>query len=153
MIALGITFSGFSVSPAVSPTSSMPTKANTTIWNERINPCMPFGNRPPWLQRFVKLDTPELVEKPLKIITRPMTINAKMAMTLIKANQNSNSPKSLTVARFIISKIIRAIKPGTIAAHPGANIECRADCCQISHRNGNPAEPICPAGDKSCHIA
>ena len=62
-MAFGITFSGFSVSPAVSPTSSIPTNANTTIWNERIKPFMPFGNMPPWLHRFVKLDGPSLCGK------------------------------------------------------------------------------------------
>ena len=34
-MAIGITFSGSSVSPAVKPTSSMPVKANTTIWNDQ----------------------------------------------------------------------------------------------------------------------
>ena len=46
-MAIGITFSGSSVSPAVKPTSSMPVKANTTIWNDRIKPIVPFGNHPP----------------------------------------------------------------------------------------------------------
>src|SRR5699024_11734332 len=70
LIACGITFFGFSVSPAVKPTSSIPTKANTTIWKERISPFIPFGNMPPCCHKFEKLAVPEDVENPLKIINK-----------------------------------------------------------------------------------
>ncbi|MNW64965.1 hypothetical protein D3C74_433020 [compost metagenome] len=48
----------------------------------------------------------------MKIIYRPTTISAKIATTLIRANQNSISPNNLTVAKFMISKITSAINPG-----------------------------------------
>ncbi|STZ74397.1 Uncharacterised protein [Mycolicibacterium fortuitum] len=38
--------------------------------------------------------------KLVKIMTRPMTINVTIAMILIRANQNSVSPKARTVGRF-----------------------------------------------------
>ncbi len=138
-MALGITFWGFSVSPAVSPTSSIPTKAKTTIWKDRINPCHPFGNMPPWLQRLLRLAGPEAAEKPFAIRRIPVTIRASMAMTLINANQNSNSPKSLTVARFMISRIISARRPAAIEAHREANIayKCRPPLNQPSRGKSN----------------
>ena len=67
---------------------------------------------PPWFHRFVKLAPPASVEKPLIIITIPVTIKARIAMTLINANQNSISPNSFTVAKFIHNKITSAINPG-----------------------------------------
>jgi hypothetical protein len=38
--------------------------------------------------------------KPLKIMNKPTTINAAIATILMRANQNSVSPKAFTVARF-----------------------------------------------------
>ena len=42
----------------------------------------------------------------------PIAIKARIVMTLINANQNSNSPKSLTVNKFKPNKITKQTKAG-----------------------------------------
>ena len=53
------------------------------------------------------------------IKTKPTTIKAKIVKTLTKANQNSNSPKSLTLVKLIIVININAKKAQT---HPGTTL-------------------------------
>ncbi|MCY1456304.1 hypothetical protein D9M71_735140 [compost metagenome] len=52
LIARGRLRSGFLVSAAVVPTSSIPTKANTAIWKPAKKPMAPCGNMPPSFHRL-----------------------------------------------------------------------------------------------------
>ena len=119
LMALGRFFSGSLASAAVVPTSSMPTKANTAIWKPATKPMNSFGKNPPWLHRFVKVAGPASELKPLKIMNRPTTISAAMAMILISANQNSVSPNAFTVVRFSSSRMATVARPGIHSGRPG----------------------------------
>ena len=55
----------------------------------------------------------------MKIITRPTTISATMATILMSANQNSVSPKALTVGRFSSSRMTMVAMPGIHSWMPG----------------------------------
>ena len=95
--ALGIAREGSLVSPAATPTTSVPENANTTVSRVEKIGAMPLGNQP----SATKLPSngaeawPAIGIEP-KIASRPITMNAMMANTLIDANQNSASPYSRT---------------------------------------------------------
>src|SRR5215204_762004 len=55
LTAFGRVRAGSRASPAVTPTNSTPTNANTTICSAVSTPPMPSGNTPPWSQRLAKL--------------------------------------------------------------------------------------------------
>jgi len=55
---MGIVFSGFSASPAVIPTNSVPPNEKTTITNEKRNPCNPLAKKPPFCYKLPIFETP-----------------------------------------------------------------------------------------------
>src|SRR5690606_10320413 len=92
---------------------------------------MPFGIKPPLLY---KLDTPLTSEAngqtPNTAVT-PIIINTIIATTLIKANQNSNSPKLLVLIKLAkLSKIIKE-KAYTALEIPG-NHACKISAPAIA---------------------
>lgn len=102
LMALGRLVSGSLASAAVVPISSMPTKANKAIWKPAKNPKTPLGNHPPYAHRFATdAVCPETEEvKPVSTMYTPTAIIARMAITLMEANQNSISPNRFTETRF-----------------------------------------------------
>lgn len=79
----------------------MPEKANTAIWKPAKKPISPCGNMPPSFQRLPRLAwCPAGATKPVTTMYRPVATSATMATILTMANQNSISPKSLTVRRL-----------------------------------------------------
>ena len=97
---MGNVRSGSFASPAVTPTSSTPTKANITICRATSVPPKPFGNSPPWSHRF---STDALSPRGPSRNARtalPMMITATTVTTLISASQNSTSPNSATETRL-----------------------------------------------------
>lgn len=84
----------------VTPMISVPPKANITTAKDRTRPRTPLGMNPPLLHRFETPASP-LPPKPKTMIARPARIIAMMATTLAKESQNSSSPKTLTLNRFI----------------------------------------------------
>lgn len=80
----------------------MPTKANKAIWKPAKNPKTPLGNHPPYAHRFATdAVCPETEEvKPVSTMYTPTAIIARMAITLMEANQNSISPNRFTETRF-----------------------------------------------------
>ena len=62
LMARGRFFSGFLVSAAAVPTSSMPAKAKMAIWKPRTKPNMPCGNMPPSFHMLARLATAPLGE-------------------------------------------------------------------------------------------
>ncbi|MNF02169.1 hypothetical protein D3C80_2012790 [compost metagenome] len=63
--------------------------------------------------------TPEGETKEVNTITSPVKINAPMAMTLIKANQNSISPKTLTANKFNPSNTTKTPNAGIQVGRSG----------------------------------
>src|ERR1700754_307474 len=127
LIALGRLRSGSAVSAGGVPTSSMPTKANTAIWKPAKKPPMPVGNMPPSFHRMCSEATwPSGGWKLQATMPKPVTMSAQMAMILISANQNSSSPKSLTVVRLSTSSRITQSRAGIHGARPG-NQNCAYD--------------------------
>ena len=100
--ALGMTLLGSAASPAVMPSVSIPPKANITTANEANSPSKPWGNNPPCSTRLpspgATVEPPAW--KPKAMMAAPPAIMAMMATTLINENQNSSSPKTLTLSRF-----------------------------------------------------
>ena len=91
--AFGIAVPGSFVSPAATPTTSVPENANTTVSSVENTGAKPFGNHP----SATKLPNSGACVAPAigiapKIASRPITMNATIANTLIDANQNSASP-------------------------------------------------------------
>ena len=98
-----MTFFGSAASPAVMPRVSMPPKANITTANEARNPSKPLGNRPPCPTRLPRpgATVAPPAWNPKTMMAAPPTIMAMMmATTLISENQNSSSPKTLTLSRL-----------------------------------------------------
>ncbi|MCY1232817.1 hypothetical protein D9M72_453320 [compost metagenome] len=123
LMARGRFFSGSLVSAAAVPTSSMPAKAKMAIWKPRMKPNMPCGNMPPSFQMLARLATAPLGEvKCVAIMTMPVPISARMATTLMIANQNSASPKALTVGRFSRISTTGVIRAGIHSGVPGASL-------------------------------
>ncbi len=61
---------------------------------------MPFGRKPPWLQRLEKLAVSPRAPIEKTITARPTRISPTIVTILIIENQNSNSPNSLTAIRL-----------------------------------------------------
>ena len=98
LTALGRVVSGSSVSATVVPTISMPMKAKSAIWKPPRKPVNPLGKKPPWLHRFeTAAAVPSSSIVPMATIPKPTMTRAMIAMILTSANQNSVSPKALTV--------------------------------------------------------
>ena len=117
-IALGIEVRGFFASPAAMPMFSMPPKANITTVKQARKPVKPFAKKPPSrAQRFVtEGPTSSCACTPTKSRAMPPTIMAIMALTFTSVNQNSASPKALTFARLMASRISST---ETIQIHEG----------------------------------
>ncbi len=108
-------------SPAVNPSISTPRYANITIGNASTTPGHPFGRNPPCAHRFdTPVGTPPL-PTPATIISAPPAIISTIVTILISANQNSNSPYSLTAMKFTAPITISAanvqIQFGTSGNH------------------------------------
>ena len=106
-VARGIVLLGFSTSPAVTPMSSVPPKLNMTTtsamsrpsqWPSAARDMAPCGKKPPsTVNQFAnEARTPESVGRFATITHSPPAIMAMTATILMSANQNSNSPNSLT---------------------------------------------------------
>ncbi|MMZ65440.1 hypothetical protein D1872_278450 [compost metagenome] len=61
---------------------------------------------------FFTVTMPDSVLNPITSRTIPMAIRARIVTTLIKANQNSNSPKFFTVSRLSANKMSRQMTAG-----------------------------------------
>ena len=84
-------FSGSGDSAAAMVTISVPMKENIVTSMAEMIAVYPFGRKPSGSQRWLTPLVSEPGNKP-RIATTPIAMNAMMATTLIKANQNSNSP-------------------------------------------------------------
>ncbi len=113
MVALGSDFAGSSTSPAVTPRSSTPWKANITICSASTMPSMPVGKRPPCAQRFETFATSACSPEPKIRKSGPAMSSATIATILMSANQNSISPKIFTEIRFTARTTARAISAST----------------------------------------
>ena len=102
--------SGFSDSAAATVTSSMPPNAKATASNAVATPAQPLGMKPTSLI-FDRPTNPPVGSTPSHRAT-PMHRNATITTTLIRANQNSNSPKFFTAAKLITVKKPMAISAG-----------------------------------------
>ena len=101
LIARGRLRSGFLVSAAVVPTSSMPTNANTAIWNPAKKPINPWGNMPPSFHRLASDAVLPVGDwNDVTTMYSPVQTSPQMAMILIMANQNSSSPNIFTVSKL-----------------------------------------------------
>ena len=111
LVAFGMVVRGSSVSPAVTPISSVPPKLNMTTTSAMSRPvqvpsalrCMtPFGRNPPssanQLAKLARM--PESVGRLNAMTATPPTIMASTATILMMANQNSISPNLLTPIRL-----------------------------------------------------
>ncbi|SKV14360.1 Uncharacterised protein [Mycobacteroides abscessus subsp. abscessus] len=120
LIALRSVTFGFSASPAVTPTSSTPTYANTTICRLNSAWLKPVGNTPPSFHRFAT-EGPVSGPKPEigSSTPMPMMIMPRIAVTLIIENQNSASPKIFTDIRLAPNRISRTTSAVTHCGMPG----------------------------------
>ena len=112
LVALGMVRRGSSVSPAVTPMSSVPPKLNITThsamsrpvhWPSAVCCITPCGKNPPSSVNQLANDAamPDSVGNANAITAKPPRIIAMTAAILMMANQNSNSPKRLTPSRLI----------------------------------------------------
>ena len=110
-IASGTTFSGFSVSPAAMPISSVPEKAKFTATMVIRIGSVPCGSQP----EAVRLcrngaGVPSFIGSRPNMAAPPRMINARMVTTLISENQNSLSAKKrvvTTLSRKMAAQKIR----------------------------------------------
>ncbi len=70
------------------------------IWKAPKNPLAPLGKNPPLQMLEIWAWAPLGAVKPITTMTTPTTTSAIMATILMMENQNSISPKALTVARL-----------------------------------------------------
>ena len=130
LVALGMVRRGSSVSPAVTPMSSVPPKLNITTASAIRRPVhcpsgrcsiSPFGRKPPSkANRFANdAGMPESVGSASMITAKPPTIIAITAVILMMANQNSNSPNFFTPKRFADVITTRKNAADTHAGMPG----------------------------------
>ncbi|MNL45943.1 hypothetical protein D3C87_1686230 [compost metagenome] len=91
MVALEICLPGFFDSAAAMVTISVPMKENMVVRMAPNTAPMPFG-RKPWVSNRWETPLTWLPGRKPKIAMRPRTMKPMMANTLIRANQNSNSP-------------------------------------------------------------
>ena len=82
---------------------------------------MPFGKKPPLFHKCANeaFSPEEGSIKPVNTKNRPTTTSSKMAMILINANQNSISPNSFTVSRFMPAIIKIHKSPGSHSGTSG----------------------------------
>ena len=100
LMARGRVTSGSLASAAAVPTSSVPTKAKMAIWKAPKNPLAPLGKNPPLQMLENWAWAPLGAVNPRTTMKKPTTTSAMMATILMMENQNSISPKALTVARL-----------------------------------------------------
>ena len=91
----------FEFNAAAVPTSSVPTKAKIAIWKAPKNPLAPLGKNPPLQMLENWAWAPLGVVNSRTTMKKPTTTSAMMATILMMENQNSISPKALTVARLV----------------------------------------------------
>ena len=104
-MARGMSLRGFSDSPAVTPTSSVPWKENPAIMNTLMTDIHPPTNgASPVVQLLIPGEVPPRMPK---IMRRPRTRNASTAVTLMAANQNSPSPKAFADRKFSPARRMR----------------------------------------------
>ncbi|CEY37622.1 Uncharacterised protein [Streptococcus pneumoniae] len=92
-IARGIVFSGSSLSPAAIPINSVPWNEKLTVIIVSNTAASPFGKSPPSLTKLEKRGAasfPSYDINPNNALP-PSTTNARIVITLILENQNSNS--------------------------------------------------------------
>src|SRR5699024_4759967 len=111
-IALGMLRRGSSLSPAATPTSSVPWKENPAIMNTETTESQPPANG---ASPVVQLLNPGLgLAITPAIISTPSTRNTTTVATLMAANQNSPSPKA---------RADRAFRPVSSTRNTAAQIQ------------------------------
>ena len=124
LTALGRVLSGSSVSATVVPTISMPMNAKRAIWKPPRKPVNPVGKKPPWLHRFeTAAAVPSSSTVPVATMPKPTRTSATIATILTSANQNSVSPKALTVIA-LRAKSSRVVAPIGIHAGKSGHQKC-----------------------------
>src|ERR1044072_3164589 len=98
--ALATPRTGSSDSAAAIVTVSRPPYANTEASRPMTRPSLPFGRKPPSPVRLPRPGESVPGRTPAPAST-PRTRNSEIAPTFSAANQNSNSPKFFTAARFV----------------------------------------------------
>ena len=101
---------GSSDSAAATVTSSMPPNANATAKSAVATPDQPLGMKPTSLT-LLNPTNPLAGSRPSHSAT-PMIKNATMTATLIRANQNSNSPKFFTAEKLTTVNATMATSAG-----------------------------------------
>src|SRR5580658_27270 len=85
-------------SAAAMVTTSAPIIEKNTVTEPASTATKPKGAKPPWLVRLPKVAP--LGEVNPNAYALQMAMKTMMAMTLMEANQNSNSPKERAESRF-----------------------------------------------------
>ena len=80
---------------------SVPPKAKTTIAKQPTNPPNPVAKNPPSDHSLLIPVPVSWIPNPKIRIATPAAIIATIAATLIRVNQNSSSPNTLTLSRLI----------------------------------------------------
>ncbi|CAM5388422.1 hypothetical protein SGLAM104S_06169 [Streptomyces glaucescens] len=101
--ALATPRTGSSDSAAAMVTVSRPPYANTEASRPMTRPSPPPGRKPPSPVRFAVPGASVPGSTP-RMASTPSTRNSEIASTFSAANQNSNSPKFFTAARFAPQK-------------------------------------------------
>ena len=84
----------------------------------------PVGKKPPWLQRLeTAAAVPSVSTVPMATMAKPTTTRAMIATILMSANQNSVSPKALTVIA-LRAKSSRVVAPIGIHAGKSGHQKC-----------------------------
>ena len=119
-MAFGSVVVGSFVSAAAVPTSSIPTKAKKAIWNPARNPLIPLGKNPPSFHRLETVAISPLGETNF-VATNQMATSSRMAMatSLMRANQNSASPKNFTAMMLSSNRTSTRTVAGTHRAMLG----------------------------------
>jgi hypothetical protein len=93
-MATGMVFRGSSDSPAATPISSVPWKEKPAIIATPTMACSPPTNgASPTVKLLKPGDSPVMIPK---MVASPSPMKTMTAMTLMRANQNSLSPKPFT---------------------------------------------------------
>src|SRR5579859_2560312 len=120
LTARGMTLLTSLVSPAATPTISVPAYANTTDCRVISTTAKPIGKNPPALVRLLTLAWVFPTPAPVSTSTTPVTRKLTIASTFTAANQNSSSPNSLTVTRLTASSTASAPRALTHCGTDGA---------------------------------
>ena len=98
--------------------------AKRAIWKPPRKPVNPVGKKPPWLQRLeTAAAVPSVSTVPMATMAKPTTTRAMIATILMSANQNSVSPKALTVIA-LRAKSSRVVAPIGIHAGKSGHQKC-----------------------------